>query len=303
MFSSQKNSVLNAVCSSPTCRTTRSVRHSFGDPVRNGCGVLVPDEAGAFFVRDRVHHPERVGLAAVAVALEGQLPAADRLLGQADLPADAGDFWGKFKVFEDGLERGTDPADPVTNLCQGILELLLVGHPEGEVGGGRLHRLDPHRIAHALRRVGVPFGVNQAEPRILLDHLLLLEAAPVLVLALHHRLQARAAQPPESVTQDRDHGAHRKVPEPDNRVDRSLEGFQLTNGLVQQIPQHDLLTEQLLEGQQRVEVVLLGIGHIPQNPFVVLVEAQHQHVHSHQPSPPVARILVKDDHHSPHVGP
>jgi hypothetical protein len=74
------------------------------------------------------------------------------------------------------------------------------------------------------------------------------------------------------VTQDRDHGAHREIPESHNRVDRSFEVLQLVSGLVQQIPQRDLLAEQLVDGQQRVEAVLLCIGHISQNPFVVFVE-------------------------------
>src|SRR6185437_9762689 len=112
----------------------RDVRHSFGYPARNGREILVAHEAGAVFVSHRVHHPQRVGLATVAIAFESQLPAAQRLLGQADLAADGSDFGGEFEVFEYGLERGPDPTDPVSNPCQRILKLLLIGHSEGEVG-------------------------------------------------------------------------------------------------------------------------------------------------------------------------
>lgn len=83
---------------------------------------------------DGVHHPERVGLAAVAVAFESELPAAQRLLRQADLATDGSDFGGEFEVFEDGLERGPHPTDPVSDPGQRILEFLLIGHSEGKVG-------------------------------------------------------------------------------------------------------------------------------------------------------------------------
>ena len=174
---------------------------------------------------------------------------------------------------------------PVPDRGGGVGELPRVVGAERQLGRRRPDRLEPHGVGQAVgqRRV---VQVEQAETGDLVDHLRLLQPAPVLVLALHHRLGGGPAQP-EPFAQDRDHRADREVPEPDDGVHRPVERLDLPLRGVQQPRQVDRLPAgQLAVGQQRVEAVAVGVGQAVQEARVVGVEPEHEHVLRH-----AARLL------------
>jgi hypothetical protein len=161
-------------------------------------------------------------------------------------------------------------ADPGPDLLDSGLELLAVGHEEGQLRGVGLHRLEPDRVAHPLREPWLPHEVDGVERRHLGDDRALLEPAPVLVLALDHGLQARAVQP-VALREQGHQRADREVPEADDRVHRVLPGVQLRHGAIEQIGDRDLAVLHLFGGQQRDEGLLLVAGHGAQHGEVLVI--------------------------------
>ena len=169
---------------------------------------------------DGVDHPIDVDLALEAVPLDRHLPPDGRLLDQAGAAADAGQLGWKVQQIEHAAERVADPPDALPIVaaasasCRGSSARNASSDDADRTGlshTGIAQAGGQHRVVQ----------VEQAEAGDLVDHLRLLEPAPVLVLALHHRLEAGPTQP-EPLAQDRDHRADREVPEPDDSVHRTL---------------------------------------------------------------------------------
>src|SRR5690606_7611134 len=109
---------------------------------------------------------------------------------------------------------------------------------------------------------------------VLVDHFLLPQPRPVLVLTRDDGVQARRPQAVPAA-QDRHHRAGGKVPVADDRVDGAVEVGELPLGLVQQLTEGDLLAaHQFFLGQQAVEHAVVGAGDVPELVEVALVETE-----------------------------
>src|SRR5699024_5580621 len=101
-------------------------------------------------------------------------------------------------------------------------ELLLVLDSDREHRGERLHGFDPERKRHTGWRCLVTEWVHEPEPGIRVGHVLLDPTVPILVLAHQHLLQAGAGKS-IALTEKRDERTDREIPEPDDRVDGTVE--------------------------------------------------------------------------------
>jgi hypothetical protein len=238
----------------------------------------VAQEAGGIRVVDRVENAVHGDLAVVLVSLDRGLYAVERLLCEADLAADPGHLRWQVELVQDVFEGAADAVDALADVLHGRAELVHIPYAVGEFGGVRQRWLDPHGEAHALRR---PWGgrveIHPAEARMFRGHLLLHETAPVLVLALDHRLQTGGACP-VLLCEQCDERAHREVPVADDRVDRFVEAVQRASRPVDQVRYGHLAVLEFLDGQQRMEAQLFGAGNGPQGPQVGVIETDDEYV-------------------------
>ncbi len=238
----------------------------------------MPQERRPAGVVDRVEHAVHDHLTVVDVALGGALHPGEGFLRQACLPAHLADLLRQVQTAEDAVEGLADTADALADPRDGLVELGVVAGQERELGRVRLDRFQPHRVAHALGRAGPAFvQVHDAEVRILVDRLLLFEARPVLVLALHHRLQGRPWKPVAFAQQSTERGG-REVPVRHDGVDRPVEGVQFGHRLVEQRVDVDLTDLGLLHGEQLVEPVVVGTWNGVQRARVLVVQREHKDV-------------------------
>ena len=206
----------------------------------------------------------------------------ERFFGEAGLSADLGDGGRQLGMPQDELERLTHAADVCSDRFHRGGERLVVRDVERELGAEGLHRLQPDRIPQVRRRRG-RVQVDQGETWEILDHLALLEPAPVLVLAPQHRLETGRPQPSPAV-QDRHHGTDGEVPVADDGVDAAVERVELLLGLGEEVVQRDLLSVlQFLHAQQGMESVSAGIGQLSEYLMVQLVQPEHEDVRSRHP--------------------
>ena len=116
-------------------------------------GVLVAQEARAVRAGDRVDHAVDVHVAVEAVALDRDLRAGGRLLGQAGAAADAASARAAGRA---GRAR-TRTGSPIRPMPSRIVadgrraSCSSSSTRKASVGRDRLHRLDPHRVAQARR--------------------------------------------------------------------------------------------------------------------------------------------------------
>lgn len=249
-----------------------------------GGRVLVAEERGGAGVVEGVENPVDGDVALVDVPLHGHLVAAQLLLRQAGLAARRLDLRRQVELVEHVLEGPPDAADARPDALDRRGELRPVAGLVGELGGGGLHRLQPHREAHPLGRPG-GVEIDQRERRQLGDHLPLFEAAPVLVLAADHGRQVRTGQP-VAPAEHRHQRADREVPVADDRV-RLLAGRvqPLLGGAPQ--PRHvHLAGLQLLDRQQLVEPALLSFRRVVQRLHIGRVQTDDEDVPDGHRSPP-----------------
>src|SRR5699024_5012677 len=150
----------------------------------------------------------------------------DDRFGNAIAAADLTDLSGQLGLFEKTVERFFDAPDLGPDLCDGLVPVRFAPNMKPQIRGKRLDRLDPERKRQV--EPGERVVVERIEGGKLRDMIgnaaLLLEPAPVLVLALEHGLQAGRRQA-ELAAKNRRGGADRKVEIVNQAIDDSRIGF------------------------------------------------------------------------------
>jgi len=119
--------------------------------------------------------------------------------------------------------------------------------------------------------------IDQPEGWVLLDHLRLDTATPVLVLA-HHHIPEGVCREPVPLAQQRHQCGHRKVPVPDDRIDRTVDGIEHPLRRNKRSTEGEHPAVQFLHAQHLMKPVPPGVGHGLQDPPVTLVKAENKDV-------------------------
>lgn len=168
-------------------------------------------------------------------ALRGALRTGNDLFGNTGVAVHLPDFRRQLDVPKRFVKGIAQLADTFTDLLDGLVELRLVFDLETQVGRERLDRLDPERVIQGHLGEGVVGkGVDGTEfGHYFRNDLLLLQAAPILVLALEHAFDRRSRNA-SFLAQDGHHHAGGKIPLSHDGIHRAVESVELAARLVEQ---------------------------------------------------------------------
>src|SRR5660398_308141 len=157
--------------------------------------ILITGERRPIHLPHRIHPPVHHHFTPEGVPLHGAHTPGKHALRQAAL-THISYLQGKWICLKQVRERLAQEVYVLAHLLNVVFEVHFVVDLEGQIGAERLHGLDPERWSQRYLLVCVLVGRIEGEKLryVITRYLLLLQAAPVLVLALEHALQGRPGE-------------------------------------------------------------------------------------------------------------